>query len=108
MERRKQMLEKEIESYFDWVVERSGGRTYKFRSPAQRGVADRIACMPNGTTWFVELKKPSGRLSKLQGLFAEDMRCTQQQYACLWTKEQVDEWFTTTSLTPTPRSGCGT
>jgi hypothetical protein len=101
------MLEKEIESYFDWVVQRSGGRTYKFRSPAQRGVADRIACLSNGATWFVELKKPGGRLSKLQGLFAEDMRRTQQQYACLWTKEQVDEWFTTTSLTLTPRSGCG-
>jgi hypothetical protein len=56
----------------------------------------------------VELKAPHGRRSKLQGLFAEEMRRTQQQYACLWTKEQVDEWFTTTSLTPTPRSGCET
>jgi len=25
-------------------------------------------------------------------LFAEEMRRTQQNYACLWTKEQVDEW----------------
>jgi hypothetical protein len=87
------MLEKEIESYFDWVVQRSGGRTYKFRSPAQRGVADRIACMPNGATWFVELKKPGGRLSKLQGLFAEDMRQLGQRYTCLWTKDQVDVWM---------------
>jgi len=102
------MLEKEIEHYFDWVVQRCGGRTYKFKSPSQRGVADRIACLPNGGTWFVELKAPHGRRSKLQGLFAEEMRRTQQNYACLWTKEQVDEWFTTTSLTPTPRSGCET
>ena len=102
------MLEKEVEHYFDWVVQRSGGRTYKFKSPSQRGVADRIACMPNGGTWFVELKAPHGRRSKLQGLFAEEMRRTQQNYACLWTKEQVDEWFTTTSLIPTPRSGCET
>ena len=87
------MLEKEIESYFDWVVQRSGGRTHKFRSPSQRGVADRIACLPNGATWFVELKKPGGRLSKLQGLFAEDMRQLGQRYACLWTKDQVDVWM---------------
>lgn len=102
------MLEKEVEHYFDWVVQRAGGRTYKFKSPSQRGVADRIACLPNGGAWFVELKAPHGRRSKLQGLFAEEMRRTQQNYACLWTKEQVDEWFTTTSLTPTPRSGCET
>jgi len=102
------MLEKEVEHYFDWVVQRCGGRNNKFKSPSQRGVADRIACLPNGGTWFVELKAPHGRRSKLQGLFAEEMRRTQQPYACLWTKEQVDEWFTTTSLTPTPRSGCET
>jgi len=87
------MLEKEVEHYFDWVVQRSGGRTYKFKSPSQRGVADRIACLPNGGTWFVELKAPHGRRSKLQGLFAEEMRRTQQNYACLWTKEGVDQWF---------------
>ena len=89
------MLEKDIERYFDWLVQRNGGVTYKFKSPSQRGVADRIACLPDGITWFVELKKPGGRLSKLQDLFADDMRRMNQQYVCLWTKEQVDEWFTT-------------
>ena len=86
------MRESEIEQYFVWAVMLLGGVTYKFKSPSQRGVADRIACLPNGGTWFVELKAPHGRRSKLQGLFAEEMRRTQQQYACLWTKEQVDEW----------------
>lgn len=89
------MLEKEVEHYFDWVVQRSGGRTYKFKSPSQRGVADRIACLPNGGTWFVELKAPHGRRSKLQGLFAEEMRRTQQQYACLWNKTEIDQWIST-------------
>ena len=87
------MLEKEIEKYFLWTVERMGGKAYKFTSPSHRGVADRVVCLPNGGTWFVELKAPHGRRSKLQGLFAEEMRRTQQNYACLWTKEQVDEWF---------------
>ena len=87
------MLEKDIEQHLDWLIQRNGGKTYKFKSPSQRGVADRIVCLPNGETWFIELKKPGGRLSKLQGLFADDMRHLKQKYVCLWTKEQVDEWF---------------
>jgi hypothetical protein len=62
------MLERDIEKYFKWVVEVNGGKTYKFTSPAHRGVADRIACMSDGTTWFVELKTKGGRLSELQKL----------------------------------------
>jgi hypothetical protein len=48
--------------------------------------------MPDGTTWFVELKTKGGRLSKLQALFADEVKSLNQRYACLWTKEQVDEW----------------
>ena len=87
------MLEKEIEKYFVWRVERAGGKTYKFKSPTQRGVSDRIACMPDGSTWFIELKTKYGKLSELQKLFAADMILRQQQYACLWSKEMVDEWI---------------
>ena len=86
------MKEAEIEKHFDWTVQRMGGKTYKFTSPNQRGVADRIACMPNGEAWFVELKKPGGRLSALQEIFADEMRNTKQHYACLWSREDVDQW----------------
>jgi hypothetical protein len=86
------MKENKVEAHFKWQVARLGGKTYKFTSPAQRGVADQIACLPNGETWFVELKAPSGRLSKLQKLFAEDMELLGQRYACLWSIEQINEW----------------
>ena len=49
--------------------------------------------MPNGEAWFVELKKPGGRLSALQEIFAEEMTHTRQHYACLWSKQDVDEWL---------------
>lgn len=88
------MTEKEIETYFVKRVRELGGFAYKFRSVAQRGVADRIACLPNGETWFVELKKPGGRLSALQEVFAEQMEQTQQNYDVLWSKESVDAWLT--------------
>ena len=76
------MRENEIERYFVWAVQSLGGVTYKFKSPTQRGVADRIACMPNGDTWFVELKTKGGRLAPLQKLFATDMERLRQFYVC--------------------------
>jgi hypothetical protein len=88
------MRESEIERHFVWTVERAGGKTYKFKSPSQRGVADRIACLPTGGTWFVELKKPKGgRLAPLQKLFRNDVLALDQRYACLWAKEQIDAWI---------------
>ena len=85
-------MEKDIEKHFVWTVERMGGITYKFTSPGRKGVADRIACLPDGSTWFVELKTKGGRLSPLQKMFAADMAALNQKYACLWTKEQVNEF----------------
>lgn len=90
------MKESEIEAHFVWAVEMRGGKAYKFKSPARRGVADRIACMPNGETWFVELKRPKGgKLSELQKLFADDMIRLRQKYICLWSKPMIDEWLLT-------------
>lgn len=86
------MKESEVERHFVWMVERMGGITYKFTSPGRKGVADRIACLPDGSTWFVELKTKGGRLSPLQKMFAADMAALNQKYACLWTKEQVNEF----------------
>jgi hypothetical protein len=87
------MKEKIVENHFVWAVERIGGKTYKFTSPGRKGVADRIACLPDGSTWFVELKTKGGRLSVLQKMFMSDMALLNQKYACLWTTEQIDEWI---------------
>jgi hypothetical protein len=88
------MLEKQVEAYLVKRVKELGGRAYKFTSPAHRGVADRIVCLPNGQTWFVEVKTEGGRLSELQKVFASDMALMNQKYVCLWNKEQIDEWLT--------------
>lgn len=92
------MRESEIENYFVWTVERAGGKTYKFKSITQRGVSDRIACMPDGATWFVELKAAKGRLSELQKIFRNDVLRLKQNYACLWSMEMIDEWIKTASI----------
>ncbi len=87
------MLEKQIERYLVDCVKALGGVAYKFTSPAHRGVADRIVCFPNGQTWFVEVKTEGGRLSPLQKVFMSDMARMNQNYACLWNKDQIDEWL---------------
>ena len=87
------MNEKEIEKYFCWCVESIGGKSYKFKSMTMRGVADRVACLPDGQTWFVELKRPKGGvLSPMQELFAESMVALKQRYALLNTVDAINEW----------------
>ena len=93
--------ESEIEKYFVWTVQRMGGTAYKFKSPNHRGVADRIACLPDGSTWFVELKAPGGRPSPLQKLFAARMKELRQNYTILWSKTEIDEWRASLSLANT-------
>lgn len=87
------MKESTIEKHLVTPVKALGGMAYKFTSPAHRGVADRVVCLPDGQTWFVELKAPGGRLSELQKIFAEDMARMNQRYICLWSKEQIEEWL---------------
>jgi hypothetical protein len=87
------MRESEVENYLVWTVETLGGRAWKFKSPNQRGVADRIVCLPNGETWFIELKRPKGgRLAPLQALFRDEVIKLQQRYALLINLQEIDEW----------------
>jgi hypothetical protein len=90
--------ESEVERHLVWHVARMGGKTYKFASPAHRGVADRIVCLPNGMTWFIELKALTGKLAPLQERFATEMEDLNQLYVCLWSLKQVDEWVESLGL----------
>ena len=85
-------MEKNYEAYLVKTVEALGGKAYKFNSLSNRGVSDRIVCLPDGSTWFIEMKTETGRLSALQKVFAKDMATLNQKYACLNSKEQVDRW----------------
>ena len=86
------MLERDVETYFRKTVQALGGETWKFVSPAQRGVCDRIALMPDGRVWFVEIKRPGGRLTQLQKRFGERVGALKGNYTCLWSREDVDVW----------------
>lgn len=60
------MLEKEIERRMCEMIKKRGGLCYKFTSPNNPGVPDRIVITPAGVVWFVELKASFGRLADIQ------------------------------------------
>lgn len=60
------MKESQIESYLVRKVKEHGGLCFKFTSPGNPGVPDRIVITPAGSTIYVELKTDIGRLAKIQ------------------------------------------
>lgn len=59
------MLESKIEKEFRLKVEAIGGKAFKFQSPSNNGVPDRIV-LYKGRSYFVELKSPGKDLRPLQ------------------------------------------
>ena len=88
------MLEKTIERYLVKEVKRIGGKAYKFESPGNNGVPDRLVVLPEGRVYFVELKRPKGgktaALQKLQQQSLKDLGANVMQ---LHTKELIDEFI---------------
>jgi len=75
------MRESSIEQSVCRYAKQRGFLVYKFTSPAQRGVPDRLFVNKNGVTGFIEFKAPGNRptelqmhhlnLLRVQGAFAE-------------------------------------
>ena len=60
------MREAELEDILVKEIRKAGGRTYKWVSPGNSGVPDRIVFLPGGKVIFVELKTDSGKVSAQQ------------------------------------------
>jgi len=58
--------EKIIEDYLRDQVKAIGGKAYKFVSPGNAGVPDRLVCLPGGKVLFVELKGTGRKSTPLQ------------------------------------------
>lgn len=87
------MLEREIEKILVTEIARVGGRAYKFVSPGNDGVPDRVVCLPKGKTYFVELKTTSGKLTSLQKVQIERLRDLGQKVFVLKGLDGVAEFF---------------
>ena len=67
------MLESDIEAKFRRAVIKAGGLCYKWVSPGQTGVPDRLVII-DGKVWGVELKTETGRLSPVQHVQLQRLR----------------------------------
>lgn len=87
------MLEREVEKKLVDGVRRMGGRAYKFVSPGNDGVPDRIVVLPDTAPVFVELKTESGRLSRLQKVQITRLENLGQNVRVLYGAKDVENFL---------------
>ena len=97
------MTEKEIEHLLCAEVKKVGGRAYKFVSPGNAGVPDRIAVLPGGRIIFAELKTDTGRLSAVQELQIEILRSLGQRVYVVKGLAGLEEFFRDVGLVDAAR-----
>lgn len=86
------MKEKTIEAYLRDKVKAQGGKAYKFVSPGNDGVPDRLVCLPGGRVFFVELKAPGKTSTPLQQRRQRELRDLGfTVYADIDSRAKVDE-----------------
>ncbi len=68
------MTEAQIENRLVRMVRDRGGLCFKFTSPNNPGVPDRIVITPDGRTIYVELKTSIGSLQRIQQWQISEMR----------------------------------
>lgn len=87
------MLEKVIEAHLVKLVKKVGGHAYKFTSPAQRGVPDRICVFASGRVVFVELKAPGKKPTDLQLHEHNRLRKLGQRVEVIDSIDRVEEFI---------------
>lgn len=92
-ERAEKMRESVIETYLREGVKKLGGRAYKWTSPGNAGVPDRIVVLPGRPPVFVELKTEKGELSALQKVQIARLQKLGQDVRVLYGKEQVEKFL---------------
>lgn len=85
--------ERDIEAWIRRRVEKMGGVFWKFTSPGNDGVPDRVAMFPDGRCVFVELKTATGRLTMVQKYQIEQLRRLQQQVAVVYGEDGAKEFI---------------
>ncbi|MDO4728454.1 MAG: VRR-NUC domain-containing protein [Bacteroidota bacterium] len=83
------MTEKEIEKYLIRRVKSLGGISYKFTSPGNAGVPDRIVVL-KGKLFFVELKTPGKEVRALQRMQIDKLLKHDQIVYVADSKEKID------------------
>lgn len=89
---KKKPLESAIESYFEAQAKRQGFLCWKFISPSQDGVPDRVL-IGHGITAFVELKRPGEKPRPLQRFILKTMEEHGAIVGVVDSKETADKFL---------------
>lgn len=92
------MLERDIEKKLVAGVKKVGGRAYKFVSPGNIGVPDRIVIWPDGRIEFIELKTAKGRLSKTQATQIARLQAMECDVHILYGMDAVNAYLNVRSM----------
>lgn len=87
------MQEKQLECRLTQGLKAMGGKAYKFVSPGNAGVPDRIVILPGGVVLFAELKADGGRLSKYQTLQIDALRRLGAEVREVWGENGADSFL---------------
>lgn len=87
------MKESEIEKILVEETKNLGGVAYKWVSPGNDGVPDRIVILPGREVAFVELKTEKGRLSELQKVQLSRLARMGQAIEVIYGIRQLAEFF---------------
>lgn len=83
-------LESDIERYFVTRLTAQKCMVFKFVSPGHAGVPDRLVIAPSGRIYFVELKRPTGKLRKLQEYTRKKLQKQNCDVRVVMSKKDVD------------------
>lgn len=85
--------ERKVEEYIIEKVKSLGGKCYKFVSPGNNGVPDRIVLLPPGQVHFVELKAPGEKPRPSQLAVHREMAAVGIRVRVLDSKAAVDDFL---------------
>ena len=91
---KKSPLEKVVEARLRDRIKAAGGVSWKFVSPNNRGVSDRVALI-NGRTIYIEVKRDGGKMSPLQKTFMQKVLDNGGEFALVEGMSGVDEFIKT-------------
>ena len=87
------MKESELERALVSEVKREGGEAFKWVSPGNSGVPDRIVMLPDGRIYFVEMKSGRGTLRPVQAKVLERIRALGQEAVIVKGEDALIAFF---------------
>ena len=87
------MRESEIEKILVDGIRNLGGRAFKWVSPGNDGVPDRIVVLPEYPAIFVEMKTVTGKLTSLQRVQIERLQKMGQDVRVLYGEKETQTFL---------------